>query len=188
MMMNLAAIQIEASGCTSCGLSATRNQVVFGEGPADSQVLFLGEAPGRQEDETGRPFCGRSGSLLDEALSAADIRREDAFITSIVKCRPPANRNPKAPEIKACARWLELQVAQIRPRFICTLGNFALREVRGDRVGISAVHGEPENRIYMGLNVILFPLFHPAAALRSTTTRELFEADLKRLAALLKAG
>ena len=175
----------EASACTRCGLSEVRQRVVFGEGPSSARVLFLGEAPGRMEDESGRPFCGRSGKLLDELMVAAGIQRDRAFVTSIVKCRPPENRDPKAAEIVACRMWLESQVELIQPKIVCTLGNFALRLVRGDRVGITAVHGQPESREFCGRQIILFPLFHPAAGLRSTRTREQLSNDLEALASLL---
>ena len=172
--------------CQACGLAETRTNVVFGEGPERSRVMFLGEAPGRHEDEMGQPFCGRSGALLDEVLCSVGIRRESAFVTSIVKCRPPNNRDPKAGEIAACSMWLEGQVKAIRPRVVCTLGNFALHVVRSDKTGITKLHGRPEPAHLFGLEVILFPLFHPAAALRSTGTRKQFEADVETLAKLIE--
>ncbi len=172
--------------CQGCGLSETRHKVVFGEGPEQAPLMFIGEAPGRQEDQTGRPFCGRSGKLLDGALESSGISRESTFVTSIVKCRPPGNRNPKANEIAACSTWLEGQVKAIKPRVVSTLGNFALHVVRSDKTGISRLHGKPESVRLYGLDVILFPLFHPAAALRSNGTKALFEADVEALAKLVE--
>jgi len=177
-------LRATASGCMSCQLSESRHSVVFGEGPDTARFMFIGEAPGRLEDESGRPFCGRSGLLLDQLLEAAGIDRSTVFVTSIVKCRPPQNRNPKSTEIAACAQWLDRQVAIIKPAIICTLGNFALRAVRADRTGITEVHGIAEKRNFNGREIVLFPLFHPAAALRSTGTRKLLAEDLLLLARL----
>lgn len=160
---------------------------MFGEGPSDARVLFLGEAPGRNEDETGAPFCGRSGMLLDELLTEANIDRSSVFVTSIVKCRPPNNRDPKGVEIRSCEGWLEAQIDLIRPEIVCTLGNFALQAVRGDRTGITALHGQAESRVFYGHKVLHFPLFHPAAALRSSGTKELLREDLAALSELLAA-
>jgi DNA polymerase len=162
--------------------------VVFGEGPANAEVLLIGEAPGRNEDETGKPFCGRSGALLDGLLLGAGISREEVFITSIVKCRPPANRDPKAVEIEACSGWLEQQVDVIAPKVICTLGNFALHSIRGDKTGITQLHGKIEEIHYRQREVKLLPLFHPAAALRSTRTKALLAADLEQLSKILRSA
>jgi DNA polymerase len=182
--INLEQLRDEASRCNRCQLAKGRNRVVFGEGPADARIMFLGEAPGRREDETGRPFCGRSGLLLDQMLQEAGIDRSQVFVTSIVKCRPPNNRDPKSAEIASCSGWLGQQLNLIQPDFICTLGNFALRSIRGDRTGITQVHGKPEERELDGRAIMLFPLFHPAAALRSTKTKNLLGEDLRRLAQL----
>jgi len=159
--------------------------VVFGEGNVGAEVLLIGEAPGRLEDEEGRPFVGRSGVLLRELLAEAGVAEEQLFITSVLKCRPPDNRDPKGDEISACSGWLEAQVRLVAPLVICTLGNFALRLVRGDRVGISSVHGVPETRKVFGHTALLLPLFHPAAGLRSTQTRTLLREDLALIPGLL---
>ena len=181
-------LRSDSQVCVRCTLSETRNFVVFGEGPVNADVLFIGEAPGRSEDETGKPFCGRSGALLDAVLLGAGISREEVFITSIVKCRPPENRDPKAFEIEACSGWLEQQVDLIAPKVICTLGNFALHSIRGDRTGITQIHGKIEEIHYRGREVKLLPLFHPAAALRSTRTKALLTADIKQLSQILRSG
>jgi DNA polymerase len=172
--------------CEDCSLSQTRNTVVFGEGPANADVIFIGEAPGEKEDVTGKPFCGRSGALLDQLLAGAGIIRSEVFITSIVKCRPPGNRDPKGYEIEACSGWMEQQVDLIAPKVICTLGNFALHSVRGDKTGITQLHGRVEEVHYRGRDVKLMPLFHPAAALRSTKTKALLAEDLASLWQLLQ--
>jgi len=148
--------------------------------------MLVGEAPGQQEDATGIPFSGRSGKLLDLLLEQAGIPRSQLYITNTVKCRPPENRNPKADEIAACSEWLELQIASIRPAVIAPLGNFATKTLTGSSDGITAVHGQLQTRKIVDHSVGVWPLFHPAAALRSTTTRELLRQDLKSLAELLE--
>ncbi|CAB4859338.1 unannotated protein [freshwater metagenome] len=177
---------MEAQGCQRCELAESRGHVVFGEGRADANVFFIGEAPGRLEDEQGLPFVGRSGVLLRSLLADAGVAEEEVFITSVIKCRPPDNRDPKRDEISACSGWLEAQVQLIAPLLICTLGNFALRLVRGDRAGISSVHGVPEEREVFGHAALVLPLFHPAAALRSTQTRSLLRDDIAQIPALLR--
>ncbi|MEI7559815.1 MAG: uracil-DNA glycosylase [Actinomycetes bacterium] len=180
----LDALRLAANGCHACGLAATRNQVVFGEGNPEASVMFIGEAPGKAEDEQGRPFIGRSGMLLDRLFEDCGIDRSDVFITSIVKCRPPDNRDPKRDEISSCQNWIEAQIRLINPTVICTLGNFALKLIRNDPTGITQVHGQEESRTVFGSRVWVYPLFHPAAALRSTTTLGLLKADLKRVSEL----
>jgi DNA polymerase len=148
--------------------------------------MLVGEAPGQEEDATGIPFSGRSGKLLDLLLEQAGIPRSQLYITNTVKCRPPENRNPKADEIAACSEWLELQIVSIRPAVIAPLGNFATKTLTGSSAGITAVHGQLQTRKIVDHSVGVWPLFHPAAALRSTTTRELLRQDLKSLAELLE--
>jgi len=157
-----------------------------GCGPEHAQLMLVGEAPGQEEDATGIPFSGRSGKLLDLLLEQAGISRSQLYITNTVKCRPPENRNPKADEIAACSEWLELQIVSIRPAVIAPLGNFATKTLTGSSAGITAVHGQLQTRKIVDHSVGVWPLFHPAAALRSTTTRELLRQDLKSLAELLE--
>lgn len=171
----LESVADEAAACIRCPLASTRSLVVFGEGPPDAQMMLVGEAPGRLEDEKGRPFCGRSGALLDQLLGDAGIGRDSVYVTSIVKCRPPGNRDPKRAEIDACSRWLERQLELVSPRIICTLGNFALRRISGRPEGITSVHGTSQ---MLSGGTELIPLFHPAAALRSTTNRRRLAEDL----------
>jgi DNA polymerase len=143
--------------------------------------MFIGEAPGADEDRLGTPFVGRSGRLLDSLLTEAGIDREEVFIANVLKCRPPGNRDPRPTEIESCSFWLAKQMELIQPRLVCTLGNFATKLLRGDPTGITKVHGSPEIRTVAGRRVRLYPLFHPSAALRSTTTLGLLRADLMRI-------
>lgn len=175
----------EAIGCTRCALSQTRRNVVFGAGNADADLMLVGEAPGRDEDERGLPFVGRAGKLLDSLLAEAGIARSEVFIANVLKCRPPGNRDPAPSEIEACRPWLEEQIRLIEPRVIATLGNFATKLLREDQTGITRVHGRPEVRRIGGRAVHLYPLYHPAAALRSSGTLEELRADVARLPELL---
>ena len=176
----------QAARCERCELSATRTHVVFGSGRADADVMLIGEAPGEAEDLSGLPFVGRSGGLLDRLLGEAGIERDDVFIANVLKCRPLGNRDPRPDEIESCSSWLTGQLDLIEPRLVCTLGNFATKLLRGDPTGITKVHGTPEVRTVAGRRVRLYPLFHPSAALRSTTTLGLLRADLMRIPDLVE--
>lgn len=175
----------EARGCERCPLSESRTQVVFGAGNANADLMFVGEAPGAEEDRQGLPFVGRSGALLTELLGRAGIAREDVFIANTLKCRPPANRDPAPAEIETCRPWLNEQIRLIEPRVVATLGNFATKLLTGDQTGITRVHGRPQVRQIGSRTVHLLPLFHPAAALRAKGTAELLAADLATLPELL---
>lgn len=175
----------EAQDCTRCSLSESRTQVVFGSGNADADLLFVGEAPGAEEDRQGLPFVGRSGELLTRLLGEVGISREDVFIANTLKCRPPDNRDPLPSEIQTCRPWLDEQVCLIEPKVVATLGNFATKLLRNDPTGITRIHGRPEQVVLGGREVTLFPLFHPAAALRSTSVADLMRSDIAALAALL---
>jgi DNA polymerase len=181
----LTALLDRARRCTRCDLCQSRIQVVAGEGNPDADLMFVGEAPGAEEDAQGVPFVGRSGKLLDRALEEAGIVRSDVFITSTLKCRPPGNRDPRAPEIEACRPWLVEQIRLIEPRVVVTLGNFATRLLSGSATGITRIHGRAQVRDLGSGEVLLFPTFHPAAALRSTGKFELLRADLAALPGLL---
>lgn len=176
----------EASTCTRCALSDSRTQVVFGSGDADADLMLIGEAPGADEDRQGLPFVGRSGALLTRLLGEAGLPREEVFIANTLKCRPPDNRDPLASEVETCNPWLQQQIRLIEPRFIATLGNFATKLLTGDPTGITKVHGRPVRKRFGDREVILYPLFHPAAALRSTRVAELLQADIEKLAALVR--
>jgi uracil-DNA glycosylase family 4 len=151
-----------ASGCTACELSEHRTTVVFGSGSADARVMFVGEAPGYNEDIQGKPFVGAAGKLLDELLQEiVGITRDEVYIGNVLKCRPPDNRDPTAHEIETCKPFLVRQIEIISPDVICTLGNFATRTLTNKREGISKLRRKP---IRIG-EWFVFPMFHPAAAL-----------------------
>jgi len=175
----------EAAICTRCALCESRTQVVFGAGNANADLMFVGEAPGAEEDRQGLPFVGRSGALLTTLLADVGISRDDVFITNTIKCRPPGNRDPASAEIESCRPWLYEQIRLIEPRVVATLGNFATRLLSGDPTGITKVHGKPQLKRLGSRTVQLLPLFHPAAALRATGTRQLLAADLANLPGLL---
>jgi len=159
----LAALAAEAAGCTRCPLAATRTQVVFGVGDAGADLMFVGEAPGREEDLRGEPFVGRSGQLLDRLLvEELGIGREHVYIANVVKCRPPDNRDPRPEEIDACRPFLTEQVDLIAPKVVVTLGNFATKLLLGTDQGITKLRGAS----YPLGETTLVPTFHPAAALR----------------------
>jgi DNA polymerase len=159
--------------------------VVFGAGAPDAELMFIGEAPGAQEDESGLPFVGRSGRLLDTLLGEIGLARDDVFIQNVLCCRPPGNRDPLPAEIENCRSWLLEKVRLVEPAVICTLGNFATKLLRGEPTGITKIHGRPERREIAGREVRLYPLFHPAAALYSPGNVELLRADFARIPELL---
>jgi len=159
----LAELAAEAAGCTRCPLAATRTQVVFGAGDPGADLMFVGEAPGRDEDLQGEPFVGRSGRLLDRLLDEElGIDRRQVYIANVVKCRPPDNRDPRPEEIAACRPFLDAQVSLIAPRVVVTLGNFASKLLLDTDQGITKLRGAS----YPMGDTVLVPTFHPAAALR----------------------
>jgi uracil-DNA glycosylase family 4 len=175
----------EASGCVRCPLSQGRTNVVFGAGNADADLMFVGEAPGQQEDLQGLPFVGRAGQLLDELLVDVGLRREDAFVANVLKCKPPGNRDPEPAEIEACRPYLERQIALIEPSVICTLGNFATKLLTRSPRGITQVRGKPQVHELGGRTLRVYPIFHPAAALRTPRVKEELRSDFAGLPALL---
>jgi len=182
----LKAVYHQAKGCTSCPqLAATRTTVVFGNGNADADLMFVGEAPGANEDRQGLPFVGQAGKLLDTLLGEIGLSRPDVFVANVLKCRPPGNRDPHPAEIEACQEYLLRQVELIEPRVICTLGNFATKLLRGDPTGITRLHGREEVRAIGRRAVRLYPIFHPAAALYTPANVEVLRADFARLPELL---
>ncbi len=178
----------EARVCVRCPLSRTRTQVVFGSGNADAGLMFVGEAPGANEDKQGLPFVGQAGKLLDKLLDEIGLARADVFVVNVIKCRPPDNRDPHPNEIESCQGYLRSQVRLIEPTMICTLGNFATKLLRGDTTGISRVRGQEEVRTIGNRAVRLYPLYHPAAALYTPSTLEALRADFERIPALLALG
>lgn len=158
--------------CTKCGLCKTRHQAVTGEGSLEADLMFVGEAPGKNEDEQGRPFCGASGKFLDELLAGIGLDRSAVYITNIVKCRPPNNRDPFDDEITACAPYLTKQVSHIKPLVIATLGRYAMNHFLPG-LKISEVHGKPLRRN----NQVYVPLYHPAVALYRASMRDELKND-----------
>ena len=175
-----------ARGCTRCAeLASTRTTVVFGAGNADADLMFVGEAPGANEDLQGLPFVGAAGKLLETLLGEIGLTRAEVFIANVLKCRPPGNRDPRPGEIENCTPYLVRQVELVAPRVICTLGNFATKLLRGDAAGITRVHGRPEVRTIGAHTTRLYPIFHPAAALYTPRTLETLREDFRGLPALL---
>lgn len=186
--LELASVARDASTCTACGLSATRTQVVPGEGSPTAALVFVGEAPGAREDLAGRPFVGAAGRLLDDLLASIGLRREEIFILNTVKCRPPENRNPQRSEIAACAPLLSRQLQALQPRVIATLGRHALA-VFAPSAKIAEVHGRPYTQTEGDQHgsAVLFPLYHPAAALHNGSLRPTLERDMAALREHLNA-
>jgi DNA polymerase len=182
----LKAVYEQARGCQNCPqLASTRTTVVFGSGNADADLMFVGEAPGANEDKQGLPFVGQAGKLLDKLLGEIGMERSEVFIANVLKCRPPGNRDPLPAEIENCQDYLWKQVELIEPRVICTLGNFSTKLLRRDTTGISRLHGQAEVRVIGPRAVRLYPLYHPAAALYTPTMLETLRADFARIPELL---
>src|SRR6201991_4038292 len=185
----LKAVWRQAQACTKCAqLAATRQTVVFGSGNADAELMFIGEAPGANEDKQGLPFVGQAGKLLEKLLGEIGLERNQVFIANTVKCRPPNNRDPHPNEIEACNEYLRRQVELIEPTVICTLGNFSTKLLRADNTGISRLHGQAEVRMIGARAIRLYPLYHPAAALYTPSTLEVLRADFHRIPDLLALG
>jgi uracil-DNA glycosylase len=161
---------------------------VFGAGNADADLMFIGEAPGANEDRMGLPFVGQAGKLLDKLLGEIGMDRKEVWICNTLKCRPPDNRDPHPNEIEACQDYLRRQVDLIEPVVICALGNFSTKLLRGDSTGISRLHGREEVRIIGPRTVRLYPLYHPAAALYTPSTLEALRTDFHRIPDLLALG
>ncbi len=170
----------EIADCPRCVLARTRTQTVPGSGPLPCDLVFVGEGPGQREDELGLPFVGRSGQFLDELLGTIGRARRDVYVTNVVKCRPPANRDPAPDEIEACRDYLDQQLEMAQPKVVATLGRFSMaRWFPGTR--ISDIHGR---EVRMGETWII-PMYHPAAALRNGSLRDVMKADFARIPALL---
>jgi DNA polymerase len=184
----LRALQESLRDCNQCGLCSGRTQVVFGVGSPCAELLFVGEGPGFHEDKQGEPFVGAAGKLLNTLLGQIDLSRADIYIANVVKCRPPENRDPTESEIAACSPHLMAQIGIIRPRVICTLGRFATRLLTGTELSMTAVHGKAKPLELGGVNTIVFPVFHPAAALYAPANRVVLEEDFAKLRRLLRRG
>jgi uracil-DNA glycosylase family 4 len=175
------------AACTRCRLAEGRTQVVFGAGNPRADLMFVGEAPGFHEDKQGVPFVGQAGKLLDGLLGGVGLARDDVYIANVLKCRPPGNRDPQADEIESCEPHLFRQIELIEPKVIATLGNFATKLLSGRPLGITRVHGQEQELTIAGRSVVLYPLYHPAAALYTPAMLKVLEADFARLPAILGA-
>lgn len=168
--------------CPLCALSGTRTEAVPGEGDRKAQIMFIGEAPGYHEDRQGRPFVGPAGQLLNELLASIGLKREDVYITNMVKCRPPNNREPLPGEIEACRPYLDKQLEWVSPKVVVTLGRFSFGKFFPGE-SISKARGKPRK----WNNLVIFPIYHPAAALHNPKLRPDLESDFKKLPALIES-
>ncbi|MFL6010275.1 MAG: uracil-DNA glycosylase [Gaiellaceae bacterium] len=182
---DLHAYRDEVAGCTRCALAGGRTQVVFGSGDPNADLIFVGEAPGFHEDKQGVPFVGAAGKLLDQLLAGIGLTRADVYVANVLKCRPPGNRDPLPDEIEACEGHLWKQIELIQPRVVATLGNFATKLLSGRPTGITRVHGQEQQTTLGGRRVLLYPLYHPAAALYTPRMLEVLQSDFARLPELL---
>jgi DNA polymerase len=173
------------AGCTRCRLAQGRTQVVFGSGNPRADLMFVGEAPGFHEDKQGLPFVGQAGKLLERLLAGVGMARTDVFICNVLKCRPPGNRDPQPDEIEACESHLFRQIELIEPTVVATLGNFATKLLSGRPLGITRAHGQEQEATIGSRTVLLYPLYHPAAALYTPAMLKVLESDFARLPELL---
>ncbi|PIW40029.1 MAG: uracil-DNA glycosylase [Chloroflexi bacterium CG15_BIG_FIL_POST_REV_8_21_14_020_46_15] len=179
-MSALIEVYRQIASCQDCELAKHRNKVVPGEGPEDADLLFIGEAPGWNEDQQGRPFVGAAGGFLDQLLASIGLRREQVYIANVIKCRPPQNRDPLPDEIQACSKWLDHQVEIIQPRVIVTLGRYSLAKYfPGESIG--KIHGKPRKQN----DIIYYPMYHPAAALHQGSLRKIIQEDMLRIPQIL---
>lgn len=174
-------LRVQVESCRRCPLCDGRTQTVFGVGNPHARVMFIGEAPGKNEDLQGEPFVGAAGHYLNELLGCAGLRREDVFIANVLKCRPPGNRDPRPEEIQTCTPFLREQTRTIDPEVLVTLGKFSTQFALKTQVGITRLHG----RVQRAGKFLVFPIFHPAAALYDGAKREALENDFVTLGQLL---
>ena len=184
----LNALRESLKDCDRCGLCSGRTQVVFGVGDPNARLLFVGEGPGFHEDKQGEPFVGAAGKLLTELLGKIGLTRADVYIANVVKCRPPENRDPLPDEIAACSPHLMEQIGIIRPAVICTLGRFATKLLADTELSMTAIHGKAKRREIGGVDLVVFPVFHPAAALYNPANRGVLDQDFAKLKYLLAHG
>ena len=182
---DLQAYAASVANCSKCRLAQGRTQVVFGSGSPHAELMFVGEAPGFHEDKQGIPFVGQAGKLLERLLAGIGLQREDVYIANVLKCRPPGNRDPQPDEIESCEPHLFRQIELIEPAVIATLGNFATKLLSGRPLGITRVHGQEQRLTIAGRSVLLYPLYHPAAALYTPAMMKVLESDFARLPELL---
>ncbi len=179
-MSELESLVAEVSRCTRCLLHRGRTKAVPGAGPENADIMFIGEAPGFHEDQQGLPFVGAAGSFLDELLASIDLKRDQVYITNVIKCRPPGNRDPLPEEVEACKAYLDRQIELIQPKLVVTLGRFSMARAF-PKARISRIHGQP--RKISG--VIYYPMYHPAAALHQPSLRPIVEDDMRRIPELI---
>jgi DNA polymerase len=176
----------EVAGCKKCPLFRKRTNTVPGDGNSNAEIMFIGEGPGRNEDEQGKPFVGQAGKLLDELIGLIDKKRADVFIANVVKCRPPNNRDPYPEEVKTCWPYLERQVKLIKPKLVVTLGRHSMDRFLPN-MKISQIHGKPKRREIENLGKLVFyPIYHPAAALYNPNLKNVLIEDFQRIPAVLK--
>ena len=181
----LDAYAAQTAACTRCRLAEGRTQVVFGNGDPSADLMFVGEAPGFHEDQQGMPFVGQAGKLLDQLLAGIGLSRDMVFVANVLKCRPPGNRDPMPDEIEACESHLFRQVELIQPKVVATLGNFSTKLLSGKQLGITRVHGQEQQVTLGGRNVLLYPLYHPAAALYTPAMLKVLQEDFRRIPELI---
>lgn len=182
-MSDLSRLYDEINQCQRCPLGRARTRAVPGEGPEDAQIMFIGEAPGFHEDQQGRPFVGAAGHFLEQLLASIGLQRRDVYICNVIKCRPPGNRDPLPNEIEACAEFLDRQIALIKPRIIVTLGRYSMARYF-PQASISRIHGRPQR---VG-DMMVLPLYHPAAALHQPRYKADIEEDFKKIPLLLQGS
>src|SRR2546422_3712609 len=185
MSTALDAYAAQIADCTRCRLAQGRTQVVFGVGNPEADLLFVGEAPGFHEDKQGLPFVGQAGKLLEKLLAGIGMTRQDVYIANVLKCRPPGNRDPQPDEIEACEAHLFRQIELIEPKVVATLGNFATKLLSGRPLGITRVHGQEQEVTLGSRRVLLYPIYHPAAALYTPAMLKVLESDFARIPQLL---
>jgi len=179
-MSSLTDLYKEICRCQKCPIAQSRTRVVPGEGPENPEIMFIGEAPGFHEDQQGRPFVGQAGLFLEKLLASINLSRDQVYIANVIKCRPPANRDPMPSEIAACRPWIEQQIALLRPKMIVTLGRYSMAMFFPDKT-ISKIHGTAQTKD----GVVYFAMYHPAAALHQQSLRSAIEADMLKIPALL---
>jgi DNA polymerase len=180
--ITLEEVRKELEDCKRCRLYSSRTQIVFGKGKPNASLVFVGEAPGREEDLAGEPFVGEAGRLLTRIINAINLKREEVFITNVIKCRPPNNRDPKPEEIKACLPFLKKQLQAIRPRLICALGRIAAQTLLETTERISRLRG----KIFEFQNIKVVPTFHPASLLRNPQWKREVWKDIQLVQKLLE--
>lgn len=187
-MATVADLAAAAGACELCRLCRDRSGVVVGSGPEDADVLVVAEAPGYHEDREGRLLAARAGELFDSVLHDAGLSRRDVFLTSVVKCRPPAGRTPFPDEVESCEGWLFREIALVQPKLVVTLGQLALRLVTGRQERLGEVHGRVLHAQVQGRDLVVWPLFHPAAALHVPALVEQLRADCRALGSVLRGA